>query len=150
MTPLSQYFVQKIFLMFEPMMPQVGWPEEVSGVRVIKPMTAIPLFFLFLASVKTLVAYWKSCSLSYLTGPLRLSYNSIHEIYKWFREPNRYFCKIKNSLSEKLMNGALVTLIPGPHFKLYNSETSTLENTCMINQMGNFLLEKKIFLLAQE
>ena len=43
----------------------------------------------------------------------QLSCGDTCQIWMWFRESNRYFCKIENLLTEKLANGALVTPTPG-------------------------------------
>ena len=44
----------------------------------------------------------------------QLSCSDTCQIWMWFKESNRYFCKIKILLTEKLANGALITPTPGP------------------------------------
>ena len=68
------------------------WPGV--GVTNTNPIFSVLLFSTFSVIFKTNASYW--ISRLYLAGVAQLSCSDTCQIWMWFRESNRYFCKIEN------------------------------------------------------
>ena len=77
-----------------------------TGVGTTKPDSSDPLFSHFF----TLSKHWLSIEyhVHIWQVSLQLSCGDTHQIWKWLKEPSRYYCIIKIALTVKLTNLALV------------------------------------------
>ena len=76
-----------------------------------KPISTVPLLPEFFSVVKIHVIYW--ISHLYLTGVTRVQ---LCQIWMWFIESNRYFCKIENFAYEEINGQSFSNPHPRPNF----------------------------------
>ena len=79
----------------------------IKGWGFSKPISSVLLFCEFLALSKHTLAVEYNIHIWQVLP--QLGWSNTCQIYMWFKESYRYFCRIKNLLTEKLTTGGLVT-----------------------------------------